>query len=216
MSTPAKSRLYRELTRIGKALAHPARLEILDLVAQRERSVESLAEEIGLSMANASRHLRVLRAAELIETRKDGLFVRARIADQNVGAMIEAVRRAGEARLAEIPRTVETELRRGLHPIARDELVAVLAAGEATLVDVRPVEEYLAGHIPGALSIPASELPDRMEELPRDREIIACCRGPWCAWAGDAVRLLRARGYRARMFEQGPMQWELAGGRIEA
>ena len=208
-----KDQLYEQFARIGKALASPKRLELLDLLAQGDRAVESLAAEASLSVANCSRHLQVLREARLVETRKEGLYVFYRLADEAVGGFWLALRSLAERRLADIERIVRDyfEAPEELEPVGHDELLERVRHGAVTVLDVRPVEEYRAGHIPGAVSVPLEELERRLSDLPRDQEIIAYCRGPYCIFAVHAVELLRERGFTARRFEEGIPEWRLAG-----
>jgi rhodanese-related sulfurtransferase len=208
-----KDQLYEQFARIGKALASPKRLELLDLLAQGDRAVESLAAEASLSVANCSRHLQVLREARLVEARKEGLYVFYRLADEAVGGFWLALRSLAERRLADIERIVRDyfEAPEELEPVGHDELLERVRHGAVTVLDVRPVEEYRAGHIPGAVSVPLEELERRLSDLPRDQEIIAYCRGPYCIFAVHAVELLRERGFTARRFEEGIPEWRLAG-----
>lgn len=208
-----KDKLYAQFARLGKALADPHRLELLDLLAQGERTVEELARESALSMANASQHLRILHAARLVDSRKDGLYVVYRLADPTVFTLWQALRHVGERQLAEIDRLVETYLHHPEHlePLAREDLVRRLAEGDAILVDVRPALEYRQGHIAGARSIPVDELEGRLRELDPDREIVAYCRGPYCVFADEAVALLHARGFSARRYVDGYPEWAAAG-----
>ncbi len=208
-----KDQLYEQFARIGKALASPKRLELLDLLAQGDRAVESLAREASLSLANCSRHLQVLREARLVETRKEGLYVFYRLADEAVGGFWLALRSLAERRLADVERIVRDyfEAPEELEPVGHGELLERVRHGAVTVLDVRPVEEYRAGHIPGAVSVPLEELERRLSELPRDQEIIAYCRGPYCIFAVHAVELLRERGFTARRFEEGIPEWRLAG-----
>jgi rhodanese-related sulfurtransferase len=208
-----KNLLYEQFARVGKALASGHRLELLDVLAQGERTVESLAEETGMSVASASQHLQVLRAARLVETRRAGVSVYYRLASEQVGALWLALRGVGEAHLAEIDRLVETFLqdREQLSPITIAELLEGLRAGRVILLDVRPAEEYQAGHIPQAISLPLSTLEERLVDLPRDQEIVAYCRGPYCVFADEAVAILRAQGYQARRLEEGVPDWRRLG-----
>jgi rhodanese-related sulfurtransferase/DNA-binding transcriptional ArsR family regulator len=213
-----KDRLYSELGRIARALDSPRRLELVDLLAQGERSVEELAVQAGLSVANTSRHLQLLRTARLVESRKEGLRVYYRLADAQVFDVSRAVRRLAERRLADLERLVSNHLgpRDALEPVAREELVRRMREGRAAVVDVRPASEYRAGHIPGALSIPVDELERRLSELPLRKEIVAYCRGPYGVMAYDAVARLRARGRRARRLVDGWPEWRAAGLPVEA
>ncbi|MGH2497626.1 MAG: ArsR/SmtB family transcription factor [Ktedonobacteraceae bacterium] len=208
-----KDALYEQFARIGKALSNGHRLELLEVLAQGEHSVETLAQETGMSIANASQHLQVLRSARLVEVRREGIYQYYRLADEPVFALWQAIRRVGESRMAEIDRIVQTYLhdRSLLQPISATELIQRLIEGNILLLDVRPVEEYAAGHLPNALSIPIAELQARLVELPREREIVAYCRGPYCVFADEAVSLLRAHGYQAYRLEQGLPDWRALG-----
>jgi rhodanese-related sulfurtransferase/DNA-binding transcriptional ArsR family regulator len=208
-----KSALYEQFARVGKALSSPHRIEVMELLAQRERTVESLADELGLTMGNTSAHLQVLREARLVEGRKEGLFVHYRVADDIVMRLLESLRKTAEGRLAEIDRLVESFLgdRKEMDAIGFDELEARMKAGSVILVDVRPVEEYAAGHIPGAVSIPHDELEDRLRELPRAQEVVAYCRGPYCVFADQAIATLKAKRRKARRLEGGLPEWRNAG-----
>ena len=212
-----KNQLYEQFARIGKALASPHRLELLDVLAQCERTVEALAQETDMSVANASQHLQVLRAAHLVEVRRDGVSIYYRLADEGVFRMWQALRTVGEAQLAEIDRVVQTFLqdRTGLQPINAHELLKLLSDDQIILLDVRPAKEYEASHLPQARSMPVTELEARLAELPVDREIVAYCRGPYCVFADEAVALLRARGYQAHQLEQGVPEWRTLGLPIE-
>jgi rhodanese-related sulfurtransferase/DNA-binding transcriptional ArsR family regulator len=212
-----KGRLYDQLARVGKAVGNPHRLELLELLAQGERSVEALAAEAALSTANASQHLLGLRAAGLVESRKEGLFVHYRLADPTVFELVRALRTVAERRLAELERLVRDHFgdRDDPEPVAMEELCARARRGEVTILDTRPALEFAAGHIAGAVSMPVDELARRLRELPRRREIVAYCRGPYCIYADRAVALLVARGRRARRLVQGFPEWKAAGHPIE-
>jgi rhodanese-related sulfurtransferase len=212
-----KNQLYEQFARIGKALASPHRLELLDVLAQCERTVEALARETGMSVANASQHLQVLRAAHLVAVRREGVSMYYRLADESVFRMWQAVRTVGETQLAEIERVVQTFLldRSQLQPIDAQELLQRLNADQVLLLDVRPAEEYQTAHLPRARSIPVTELEARLADLPLDREIVAYCRGPYCVFADEAVALLRARGYQARRLAEGLSDWRALGLPIE-
>jgi rhodanese-related sulfurtransferase len=207
-----KDQLYAQFARVGKALASPARLELLDLLAQGERTVEGLAREAELSVANASAHLQVLAGARLVAQRKAGSHVYYRLADPSVYTLWAALRDTGGTRLAEIDRLVDTYLtdRRTLESISRDELVRRLADGETLVLDVRPELEFLQGHIAGARSVPVEELERRLGELDPQREIVAYCRGPYCVFADEAVALLRAHGRPAARYAEGYPEWVAA------
>jgi len=208
-----KDQMYAQFARLGKALASPARLELLDLLAQGERPVEALALEAALSVANASAHLRVLHQARLVESRKEGLRVYYRLADPAVYRLWSALRQVAERQLAEIDRLVATYLteRETLEALSRDELRQRLAEGTAAVVDVRPAVEYRQGHIAGARSIPVDELAARLDELDPAQEVVAYCRGPYCVFADEAVALLRDRGYAATRYAEGYPEWAAAG-----
>lgn len=211
-----KNSLFGEFARIGKAVASDRRLEIIDLLAQAERSVEELAAETSQSVANTSQHLQVLRQAQLVETRRDGTFVRYRLADERVTRLWLALREIGESRLAEVGRLVDMYLvdRSNLQGIDARELKRRLKDGSAVLLDVRPAMEYKAGHIAGARSIPINELAGRLKELPRDKMIIAYCRGPYCVFADEATSLLSGKGFQAYRLDGGFPDWKLAGGMV--
>jgi rhodanese-related sulfurtransferase len=210
-------RIYEQFARIGKAVSAAKRLELLDLLAQGPRTVESLASHAGLSVANASRHLQVLRAARLVEGEKRGLYVEYRLADSRVSRFWLALRGLAEARLSEVEEISRQYLeeRGTLEPVGGEELLRRVRSGEVTVLDVRPAEEYRAGHVPGARSIPLAELEKRLAELPRNREVVAYCRGPYCALALEAVELLREHGFRARRMEHGVLEWRARGWRVE-
>jgi DNA-binding transcriptional ArsR family regulator len=208
-----KDQLYEQLARIGKALASPHRLELLDLLAQCERSVEALARETGLPLATVSQHLQVLRAARLVETRRQGRSIHYRLASTKVTRLWLALRRTGEAHLAELERLVSTWLpeRQQQPTLSIEAALQLLHEGHALLLDVRPRDEYLAAHLPLARALPVVELEAHLSELPRDCEVIAYCRGPYCVFADEAVALLRAHGYRARRLEVGVPEWQERG-----
>jgi rhodanese-related sulfurtransferase len=212
-----KDRLYAQFARIGKALASPQRLELLDLLGQGERTVEDLAREAALSIANASQHLRMLREARLVESRKAGLYVYYRLADPSVFALWRALRTVSETQLAEVDRLVDIYMHhpQDLEPISRADLVRRLADGDAILLDVRPALEYQHGHIAGARSIPIEQMGTQVRELDPAREIVAYCRGPYCLFADEAVTLLRAHGFTARRYAEGYPEWAAAGLPIE-
>lgn len=188
-----KDGLYEQFARIGKAVAHPKRIELLDLLCQGERSVEVLARAAALSVTNASAHLRVLREARLVETRKEGTWVYYRLASETVCDMFFALRDLGAERYAEVEMIVRDyfEARDELEPVTREELLTRADDGSMLLLDVRPTEEYQAGHIPGAISVPLGELENRLDALPPQTEIVAYCRGPYCVLAPQALQLLR-------------------------
>lgn len=208
-----KHRLYSELTRIAKALSSPSRLELIELLAQAERTVEALARAAAIPLANASHHLRVLRESRLVEARKEGLYVHYRLAGPDVFDLARMLRGVGEQRLAEVDRIIKSYVaaRDELEPVGRSELLKRAQEGTAIVLDVRPAEEYQAGHIPGALSVPLEQLKARLADLPRNKEIVAYCRGPYCVMSFEAVKLLRAHGRKARRLEEGFPEWRANG-----
>lgn len=212
-----KQLLYDQFARIGKALASSHRLELLEVLAQCERTVEVLAQETGMPVANASQHLQVLRAAHLVEVRRQGVSMYYRLADESVFSMWQAMRNVGETQLAEIDRVVQTFLqdRMQLQPIGAHELYQRLYDDQILLLDVRPAEEYAAGHLPHARSLPIAELEERLAELPVGKEIVAYCRGPYCVFADEAVALLRLHGYHASRLEEGLPDWRALGFPVE-
>jgi DNA-binding transcriptional ArsR family regulator/rhodanese-related sulfurtransferase len=209
--------IYDQLARIGKAIASPRRLELVDLLAQAERTVEELASLASMSVANTSRHLQSLRAARLVAVRRAGLYAHYRLADKRVFELLRAVRDLGETRLASVRELVRVrfEHRRSLAPIDLVELRDRHRSGDLLLLDARPEKEFGAGHITGAVSIPVEELEARLHVLPVDQEIIAYSRGPHCALADEAVAVLLANGYRARRFALGFPDWRAAGHPVE-
>jgi rhodanese-related sulfurtransferase/DNA-binding transcriptional ArsR family regulator len=209
----AQDAIYQNLARIGHALGSASRLALLDLLAQGPRTVETLAREAGLTLANASQHLKVLRQARLVETEKRGVFVTYRVAEDAVADFLGALRRLGEHRLAEVQQIARAfvERRGGFEAVDKRRLIERVRAGEVTLLDVRPVEEYRAAHIAGAVSLPLKELESRLAGLPRDREVVAYCRGPYCVLAPEAVARLRSRGYRAAALGDGVVEWRALG-----
>jgi len=208
-----KNAIYDQFARIAKAAASPRRLELLDLLSQRPRTVESLARETGQSVANTSQHLQVLRSARLVEPEKHGLYVTYRLADDEVTTFYRALRGLAESRVAEITRITEAflESHGQFETVNQDALLARVARGEVRVIDVRPAEEFRAGHIPGAVSFPLGDLERRLAELPRGKEIVAYCRGPYCVLAVEAVARLRAAGYRALRLEAGIPDWRALG-----
>lgn len=212
-----KNGVYEQLSRVAKALAAPKRLELLDLLCQGPRTVESLAGQAAISVANASRHLQVLRAARLVDAEKRGLYVEYRLADEEVCRFYVSLRTLATSRLAEIDLVTRAfmERRGGLEEVQGEDLIRRVRSGEVTILDVRPVEEYEAGHIPGAISIPISDLKSRWADVPKERDVVAYCRGPYCVMAVDAVNLLRRKGYKAHRLEQGIADWRARGWRIE-
>jgi rhodanese-related sulfurtransferase len=212
-----KDRLFGQFARIGKALSSPRRLAIVDLLAQGERTVEEIAGETAMSVASASQHLQVLKAARMVEARREGLYAHYRLADEDVFRTWQAVRALAESRLSEVDGVVDAYLddRDALEAVDAAELMERLNDGSVIVLDVRPEEEYRAGHIPGALSMPVDALEAALQTLPRDREIVAYCRGPYCVFSDKAVALLGSRGFRARRLRQGLPDWRAAGFPVE-
>jgi rhodanese-related sulfurtransferase len=206
-----KDALFEAIALMGKAFASPRRLELLDLLAQAPRTVDELARASEQSMANTSQHLQGLHAAGMVTRAREGTSVRYALADQEALSVWLALRDASVARLAEVERAAREYLGEDVEAIGREELIERLRRGDVVLIDVRPGEEFAAGHIDGARSIPLDELRERLAELPADREVVAYCRGPFCAYAHEAVRLLRAGGRTARRLEEGLPEWRLAG-----
>jgi len=208
-----KDPLYAEFARIGHAVSTPKRIELLDLLAQGEKTVEALAEQSATPVKNTSAHLRVLRQARLVETRRDGTRVFYRLADDGVIRFLRSLQALGQSRLAEVGQVTRTYLtsRDELEPVTLAELKRLMRDGEVTVIDVRPRDEYEAGHIAGALSVPVRELGRRLRELPKSREVIAYCRGPYCVYSLEAVALLHKRGFRARRAHEGFPDWRIAG-----
>ncbi len=212
-----KDTIYEHFARIGKGLAAPKRLELLDLLCQGPRTVELLAKHAGLSIANASQHLRVLRAARLVETTKKGLYVEYRLADEQVCELFLSLRQLAESRIAEVQQVTTQYLasRESMEPVEADELLRRAQSGEVTVLDVRPEEEFRAGHLAGALSIPVGQLEQRLKELPRGREVVAYCRGPYCVMALEAVEKLRVAGFVAHRLEHGVADFRARGVALE-
>lgn len=212
-----KKDIYTQLARVAKAVGHPNRLELLEFVSQGPRSVDELAAMTRLSMANASKHLQDLRQAGLVRARKEGVRVYYELAGSDVVDLLSAVRVVGETRLAEVEQLVRTyiDARDDLEPVPADVLVERAKQGLVTVLDVRPPEEYAAGHLPGAINIATDALADHLRRLPKGREVVAYCRGPYCLLSVDAVALLRDRGYKARRLENGFPEWKAAGLPVE-
>jgi rhodanese-related sulfurtransferase len=209
-----KQRVFVGLAEIAQALGHSHRLELLEHLGQGERSVEDLAARSGLSVANTSRHLQLLRRAALVEGRREGKRVFYRLSNEDaVVALLQALSRVGERNSAEIARVMASYFRARdeFEPVSRKELLERLRCGTATVLDVRPEDEFRQGHVPGALNIPLSQLEQRLAELPVDREVVAYCRGPWCVLSFEAVAVLRQRGYQVRRLEDGFPEWKVAG-----
>ncbi|MGV9306620.1 ArsR/SmtB family transcription factor [Nonomuraea sp. NPDC003727] len=208
-----KSQLYEQFARLGKALANPLRLELIDVLAQGERSVEDLATACGLKLSNTSAQLKVLYSTGLLKTRRAGTRVFYRLSDDSVHAFVETMKVLAASSLADVERAAREYLGddRDLEPVSRPRLAEMLETGEVVVIDVRPEAEFAAGHIPGALSIPHDQIATRLSELPREKTIVAYCRGRFCVMAPDAVRRLRGFGYDARTLEDGLPEWRNAG-----
>jgi rhodanese-related sulfurtransferase/predicted transcriptional regulator len=218
MSGAAKAALFDAFASVAQALGSGRRAAIVDVLAQGERSVEEIATEIEQSIANTSQHLQLLARAGLVRSRREGTRIYYRLASERVGELWAAVREVAERHVAEVHVLAEEYLgeRDGIEQVGVDELAARLEKGNVVVLDVRPEPEYRAGHIPGALSAPLDSLEQLAPKLPRRREIVAYCRGPYCVYADDAVRLLRQRGLRARRLDVGFPEWRRAGRPIEA
>lgn len=219
MSSPSpKQTIYSALAEIAHAIGHPHRMEILEHLAQRERSVEELSRLSKLSFANASRHLQILRRAKLVETQRSGKHIIYRLAGETeVVALMRALGRLGERNVAEVERAMADffTARDALEPVGRQELFSRIEKGLVTVVDVRPSDEYARGHIAGAINIPIGELGKRLKALPQNREVIAYCRGPYCVYSLDAVARLRRSGFKVRRLEDGYPEWKAAGFPVE-
>lgn len=212
-SRGVKATLHEKFAEVAKAAAHPHRLALLEQLAQGERNVDTLSERVGLTVANTSQHLQSMRRAGLLAARRDGKFTLYRLADDSVLTLLDAIGAVAERNVAEVKAVVASyfNARDDMEPVSRRELKKRMAAGTVTILDVRPAEEFELGHVPGALNIPTSELKRRLSELPRSKEIVAYCRGPYCVFAFEAVAALRAAGYKARRLEDGMPHWRAAG-----
>lgn len=220
MKTPSrqfKDAIYEQFSRIGKAVSSPKRLEMLDLLCQGEKTVETLSTETGLTLANTSQHLQTLKAARLVDAEKEGLYVKYRLADEMVCEFFRTMRVLAENRLAEVDMIKRRFLegREGMEPVNRDDLLKRVIEGGVTVLDVRPVDEYRTGHIPGALSVPLGHLKELLSKLPKDQEIVAYCRGPYCVLAVQAVEMLREQGFEAIRLEEGIQDWRAMGLPVE-
>ncbi|MDX8034861.1 metalloregulator ArsR/SmtB family transcription factor [Lentzea sp. BCCO 10_0856] len=206
----AKNALFDQFARVGKALASGKRLELLDLLAQGERTVDALAKSAELGLTTASAHLQTLKQANLVVTRREGTKIFYRLAGDDVAALFALLRTVADDRLPDVRTAREAYLGDDTEAVSREELLDRVRSGRATVIDVRPAEEYAAGHIPGAVSVPLDELADRLAELPADQEVVAYCRGAYCVLSHDAVRLLTAQGRTARRLADGMLEWRLA------
>lgn len=209
-SITPKKKLFENFARVAKALASANRLELLEALAQGERSVDGLAQASGMSVANTSNHLRIMREGGLVQSRREGTQVIYSLSDEKVPLLLAGIRYVAERHLAEVERIVRENFnsRDNLTPVRRDELLGLVKSGEAMVIDVRPSAEYDAGHIEGAVNIPLESLTQRLSKLPKDQEIVAYCRGPYCMMSFDAVEQLRQHGYRARRLEDGFPEWK--------
>jgi rhodanese-related sulfurtransferase len=208
-----KDPLYAQFARVGHAVSSPKRIELLDLLSQGEKTVEQLAEQAATPIKNTSAHLRVLRQARLVDTRRDGTYVYYRLAGDDVFRFLRDLQTLASNRLAEVEQVARLYIggRDQLEPVGLAELRRRLRDGDITVIDVRPEEEYRAGHIPGALSIPVAQLKRRLAEVPKRREVVAYCRGPYCVYSVEAVEILRKHGYRARRADEGLPDWRANG-----
>ena len=216
-SDPTKERLYQAIARVAAALGNAGRLQILEFVAQRERAVDALAAMTGLSIANTSKHLQALRQAGLVTARKEGLRVYYSLAGDDVVALVAALRAVAEHRVADVEQLVRVWLahRDELEPVPAAELLRRVKNGLVTVLDVRPAEEYAAGHVPGAINVPIDRLESYLSRLPKRKEVVAYCRGPYCLMSFEAVEKLRKRGWRARRLQDGFPEWRAAGLPVE-
>jgi len=208
--------IFEQVARIGKALSNPKRLEILELLSQSPRTVEALAREAHLSQANTSQHLQALRSVHLVAGTRDGTSIWYRITDESVGNFFRSLRVLAVTHLAELDRIVGQyfEEQGSLEPVDEKTLLKRVRKGDVTVIDVRPREEYDSAHIPGAISIPIDELEMRLGELPKGRDVVAYCRGPYCIWSGQAVKLLRDNGFAAIHLSDGVLDWRARGFRV--
>ncbi|MGE4012070.1 MAG: ArsR/SmtB family transcription factor [Alphaproteobacteria bacterium] len=218
MSLGPKQALFAEFAAVARAIGHPRRLEILEHLAQSERGVEALSQRVGLSIANASQHLQQLRRVGLVTSRRDGKFVLYSLGDQNVLGLLSTLRQIAERNIAEVDRIVRGYFagRDSMEPVSRKELLERMRGGLVTVLDVRPVDEFAVGHLPGAINILLSELETRLAELDPNHEIVAYCRGSYCVLSFEAVATLRARGFKVRRLEDGFPEWKAAGLAIES
>lgn len=208
-----KATLHESFAEVAKAAAHPHRLALLEHLAQGERNVDALADKVGLTIANASQHLQSMRRAGLVAARREGKFTLYRLSDDSVLDLLDAIGRVAKRSVAEVQQVVSGyfNVRDAMEPVSRSELRKRVRTGTVTVLDVRPAEEFALGHVPGAINIPTAELKRRLSELPRKKEVVAYCRGPYCVFAFEAVAALRAAGYKARRLEDGLPQWRAAG-----
>ena len=207
-----KDKLNGQFAKIGHALSSPKRLEILELLHQCEKSVETLVNNTGMSVANTSQHLQVLRGARMVETRREGIYVIYRLADEQVYALVSNMKSVAESRLAEVERVLaDLADDQNVEVVDRAKLIKLAKAGKIIVLDVRPEDEYLAAHIPHAISVPLDKLKNYLDKLPREQKIVAYCRGPYCVLSGEAVRVLRSKGFEATRLGDGIAEWKAAG-----
>ena len=213
-----KQALYEQFAQVAKAFGNPQRLELIEHLAQGQRSVEALAAKLSLPVANVSQHLQTMRRAGLVTSERDGKFVNYRLADDGVQDAFAAIRKVAERHSSEVERVVRGwfDRRDDMEPISREELAVRMSDGAVTVIDVRPPDEYALGHVPGAINVPLSELSARSEGFEPGREVIAYCRGPWCVMSFEAVAELRRKGVRARRLADGLPEWKAAGFIVEA
>jgi len=213
MSTGPKQALYSEFALVARALGSPHRLEMIEHLAQGERGVEALSKQVRLSVANTSQHLQQLRRAGLVASRRDGKFIRYRLADDAILGLTGMLSNVAERNLAEVERIRRSyfEVRDSMEAVSRDELMSRMRDGLITILDVRPADEFATGHLPGAVNVPFSELEEQLGQFDPTSEIVAYCRGPWCVLSFEAVAVLRARGFSARRLEDGLPEWKASG-----
>lgn len=212
-----KDAIYEQFSRIGKAISAPKRIELLDLLCQGNKTVEIIAAQAGLTVANASQHLQILRRANLVDANRNGVFIEYHLKQPSVADFIMNLRTLSESSLAEIEQMTRAflESKDQLEAVDRKELIARIKEGKVTLIDVRPEDEYKSGHLPKALCIPLADLKAKLSELPKNKEVVAYCRGPYCVLALEAVEILRGKGFRAVRLDMGVVDWIAAGQRVE-
>jgi len=212
-----KDLIFQQFANVANAFSSPKRLEIIDILAQGEKDVETLSKQVSITFANTSRHLQILKNARLVETKRDGVRIYYRLSDDKVFNCWKGLQSLAENRVAEIREVLKNflEERKAMKIISKDELWSRVQSNDVVVIDVRPVEEFNSGHIPGAISIPLVELKDRLNEIPSDREIVAYCRGPYCVLSPEAIKLLRDEGYKAFRLEEGLPEWKEAGLPVE-
>jgi rhodanese-related sulfurtransferase/DNA-binding transcriptional ArsR family regulator len=212
-----KSELYSEFARIGHTLAHPIRLELLDLLAQRESSVEDLGNDLGLPIASISQHLQILKTVKMVDTRRKGTYIFYRLGSDAVYQLVASLRTLAHQRLSEVEVVLERHLgqREFREDFSMTELIQRVKEGKVSLIDVRPEAEFKSGHLPGAKSIPIEQLEQHLKQLPKNREVVAYCRGRYCVFADEAVGFLKNKGYKAWRLAESPMDWQLAGFALE-